>query len=112
MHVEPLDVADAGGRLHLGLALDKDGLDVATLHANGDGDFIKADAGIAGGMLREEGQDAVAAGDAIGDGAPPFVAELDLGLVEPDIVPALFQIGLDAADEFLVGVVAVAEEDS
>ena len=43
---------------------------------------------------------------------PPFVAEFDLGLVEPDIVAAFFQISVNAADEFLVGIVAVAEEDA
>jgi hypothetical protein len=64
------------------------------------------------GMLREEGQDAVALQNAVGDGAPPFVTELDLALVEPDVVPALFQISLDAADEFLVAVVAVTEKDA
>jgi hypothetical protein len=112
VHVEPLDVADAGGRLHLGLALDEDGLDVPALHADGDGDFIKADAGVAGGMLREEGQHAVAAGDAVGDISPPIVAGLDLVLVEPDIVSTFFEVGLDVADEFLVGVVAIAEEDA
>src|SRR5206468_3376167 len=37
VHVEPLDVADACRRLHLGLALDEDGLDVAALDADGDG---------------------------------------------------------------------------
>ena len=63
-------------------------------------------------MVREEGQHAVALQNAIGDGAPPFVSELDLGLVEPDIVSALFQVGFDAADPFLVGVVAVTQEDA
>ena len=87
VHVEPLDVADAERRLHLPLALDEDGLDVAALHADGDGDLIEADAGVAGGMFREEGQHAVALQNAVGDGTPPFVAELDLGLVEPDVVP-------------------------
>ncbi len=48
VHVEPLDVADAGGRIHLGLALDEDGLDVAAPRADGDGDLIEAHAGIAG----------------------------------------------------------------
>lgn len=32
--------------------------------------------------------------------------------VKPDIVAALFQVGVDAADEFFVGVVSVAEEDA
>jgi hypothetical protein len=50
--------------------------------------------------------------DAVGDGAPPVVAGLDFVLVEPDIVAAMFQIGVDATDKFLVGVVAVAEEDA
>ena len=63
-------------------------------------------------MFREEGDEFVAARDAFGDGPPPVIAELDLAFVEPDIVPALFQIGFDACDQFLVGVVAVAEEDS
>ena len=61
VHVEPLDVADVHRRLHLLLALDEDGLDVAALHADGDGDLIAADAGVAGGMLREEGDELVAA---------------------------------------------------
>ena len=91
VHVEPLDVADAGRRFHLALALDEDGLDVAAFGADGDGDLVEADAGVTGGMLREEGQHAVALQNAVGDGAPPFVAELDLGLVEPDIVAALFR---------------------
>jgi hypothetical protein len=51
VHVEPLDVANVDRRLHLLLALDKDRLDVAALHADGDGDFIATDAGVAGGML-------------------------------------------------------------
>ena len=61
MHVEPLDVTDTGRRLHFRLALDKDGLDVPALDANGDGDFIEADARVAGGVFREERQDAIAA---------------------------------------------------
>ena len=63
-------------------------------------------------MSREEGPSAVAARDAVGDRSPPVSAGSDLVLVEPDIVPALFQVGLDAADQFLVGIVAVAEEDA
>src|ERR1051325_228058 len=112
VHVEPLNVADAHRRLHLLLALDKYGLDVAALHSYGDGDFIAAHAGVAGGIFREEGQDAVALQNAVGDRVPPFVAELDLVLVEPDIVSALLQVGLDAADQLLVAVVAIAEEDA
>ena len=111
VHVEPLDVADAWRRLHLALALDEDGLDVAAFDTDGDGDFVEADAGVAGGMLREERQHAVALQNAVGDGAPPFVAELDLALVEPDIVTAFFQVGLDAAHQLLIAVVAIAEED-
>ena len=112
VHVEPLDVADVHRRLHLLLALDEDGLDVSALHANGDGNLIAADAGITGGVFREEGNELVAAGDAVGDPLPPVVACLDLILVEPDIVPAHFEIALDAMDEFLVLVVPVAEEEA
>ncbi len=54
----------------------------------------------------------MAAGDPVGDLAPPVVAELDLVLVKPDIVPTHFEVGLDTLDEFLIGVVAVAEEDT
>ena len=112
MHVEPLDVADAGRQLHLLLALDEAALDVSALRADGDADFIEADAGIAGGMFREEGKEAVALRNAGRDGAPPVVAEGDVVFVKPDIVAALFQVSVDAADEFFVGVVSVAEEDA
>ena len=112
VHIEPLGVANAGRRLHVLFAFDEDGLDVALFDTNRDADLVEANAGVAGGMFREEGDEFVAAGDALGNGAPPVVAKLDLALVEPDIVPALFQVGLDAADEFLARVVAVAEEDS
>lgn len=98
--------------LHLLLALDEDGLDVAAFHAYGDGNLITADAGVTGGMFREKGQDAVALQNAVGNGAPPLVAELDLVLVEPDIVSALCQVGFDAADKLFVAVVAIAEEDA
>ena len=51
VHVKPLDVSDVHRRLHHLLALDEDGLDVAPLHADGDGDLIAAYTGVAGGML-------------------------------------------------------------
>ena len=105
-------MADAGRRLHLLFALDEVGLDVALFDANRDADFIEADAGVAGGMLGEERNELVAARDAFRDGAPPVVAELDLALVEPDGVPALFQVGLDATHELFVAVVPVAQKDS
>ena len=92
--------------------LDEDGLDVSLLDANRDADLIKADAGVAGGMFREEGDEFVAVCEAFRDGAPPVVAEFDLALVEPDIVAALFEVGLDAADEIFVGIAAVAEENA
>lgn len=80
--------------------------------ADSDGDFITAHAEIAGGMLREEGDNPLTVQDLIGDRAPPVVAGLDFGLVEPDIVPALFQVSLDASDEFLIGGAAVAQENA
>lgn len=112
VHVEPLDVADAHRRLHLLLAFNEDGLDVASLHADGDGDLIAADTGVAGGMLREERQHPLARQNAVRDRPPPVVAGLDLVLVEPDIVAALFQISVNAAGQFFVRVLAVAEEDA
>lgn len=112
VHIEPLDMADVHRRLHLRLALDEDGLDVAALHAQRDGDLFTAHAGVTGGMFGKEGKNTQAFQSSVGDLASPVVAEFDLVLVEPDVVPALFQIGLDAADEFLIGVVAVAEEDA
>lgn len=96
VHIEPLDVADVHRRLHLLLALYEDGLDVAALHADGESNLVEADAGVAGGVLREEGQHAAALQNTVGDGVPPIVAKLDLALIEPDIVAALFQVGLDA----------------
>jgi|GEM_PF-4325778 len=38
----------------------------------------------------------LAARDGLCDGAPPVVAEFYLALVEPDIVPALREIGLES----------------
>ena len=111
VHVEPLDMADVHRRLHLLLALDEDGLDVAALHADGYGDLIAADTGVAGGMFREEGDELVAPGYTFRDGMAPVIARLNLALVEANIVAALFKVGLDAADQFLVGIVAVAEEN-
>ena len=49
---------------------------------------------------------------ALSDSVPPVVARLDAGLVKPDIMAALLQVGMDAADQFLACVVAVAEEDA
>ena len=66
----------------------------------------------AGGILREEGDELVAVCYSVRDGAPPLIAELDLVLVEPDIVPALFQIGLNKSDQLFIIVVAIAEEDA
>jgi hypothetical protein len=40
------------------------------------------------------------------------VPALDLALVEPDIMPAFFQVGFDAADKLFVAIVAVAEENA
>jgi hypothetical protein len=55
--------------------------------------------------------------NAVGDGTPPILsgpnAFLLFGvLVEPDVVAAPFQVDLDAADQFLVGVVPVAKENA
>lgn len=111
VHVEPLDVTDVHGHMHLLLALDEDGLDVAAFHTDGDGDLIAADTWVAGGMFGEEGDELVAPRDSFRDRASPVVARLDLALVEPDVVPALFEVGFDTEDQLLVGVVAVAEED-
>src|SRR3972149_4452215 len=55
VHVEPLDVADAGWRGDLLFALHEDGLNITALRADGDGDLVEAYAGVAGGMFREEG---------------------------------------------------------
>jgi len=105
-------VADVHWRLHLLLALDENGLNVAALDADGDGDFISADSRVAGGMLREEGDELVTAGDAVGDPFLPVVARLDLVLIEPDIVPALLQVGFDATNQLFVLIVAVTEEEA
>ena len=101
-----------GGGFTPRFALDEDGLDVSLFDANRDADLIEADAGVAGGMFREEGDEFVAARDPFRDGAPPVVAEFDLALIEPDIVSAFFKVGLNEADEILVAVVTVTEEDA
>lgn len=44
-------MADAGRPLHFLFALDKDGLDVAALHADGDGDLVQTDTRVASGMF-------------------------------------------------------------
>jgi len=59
----------------------------------------------------EKGEEPVALRDPGSDGSPPVVASHDIGLVEPDIVAALFQVGADTTNQFFVGVVALAEED-
>ena len=63
---EKLVNADVHWGLHLLLALDEDSLNVPTLDADGYGDLVAADAGVADGMLREERQDPVATDDALG----------------------------------------------
>jgi len=40
------------------------------------------------------------------------VPALDLALVKPNVVTASFKVGLDAANQLFVGVVAVAEKDA
>lgn len=70
-------MADVDRRLHFLLALDEDGLDVAPLRADGDGDLIAADGGVASGMLGEEREEAVAFQNAVGDDASPVVAVCD-----------------------------------
>src|SRR5205823_2008515 len=90
MHVQPLDVADAGRRLHLRLALHQDGLDVASPHPNGDSNLVKAHARIACRVSGEKGDKFVARGDAFCDRATPVVPGFDLALVEPHLVPACF----------------------
>lgn len=54
MHVEPLNVADARRRLHLCFALHQDGLDVPTLNADRDRQFVKANAWISRRVFGEE----------------------------------------------------------
>jgi len=50
--------------------------------------------------------------NAVDDRASPIVAEFDFAPFEPYIAPSSLQIGLDAADEFLVRVMTVAEKDA
>ena len=50
--------------------------------------------------------------DAVGDGAPPVIPNLDVHLVKPDIMPAPLQVGFDEANQFLVRIVSVAKEDA
>ena len=49
-------------------------------------------------MLGEKRNNLLAVGDALGDGTPPVVAEFDLRLIEPDVMLALLQVGVDASD--------------
>lgn len=50
--------------------------------------------------------------NSVGDRAPPVVAEFDFALVEPKIVAALLQVGLDTEDQFLVSVVSATQGDA
>ena len=54
----------------------------------------------------------VALDDPFSDFASPVVAELNLALVEPDIMPAPFQVGLNTKHQFFVAVMAIAEENA
>jgi hypothetical protein len=112
VHIEPLSDGDAGRRLHLLLALDENGLDIPPFDANRDPDLVNADSGVSSGMFREEGEELLAARDAFGDGASPVVAEFDFALVEPDIVPALFEVELDAGRQLFFGVMPVTKEEA
>lgn len=50
--------------------------------------------------------------DPLRDLSPPIVAEVDIVLIEPDVVAPLFQVALDAPNEFLIGVMAVAKKNA
>ena len=60
VHVEPLDMPDAHGRLHFRFALHEHGLNVAALDTDGYGYLVAANAWVSGGMLGQEGHDALA----------------------------------------------------
>jgi hypothetical protein len=112
VHIEPLNVADACRGLYLLLALHEDGLDVAALYPDGDGDLIEANTGVAGGVLREEGHNTVAVGDALPDRAPPVLPALDRLSVEPNVMATILQVGFDARDKLFVAVMTIAQENA
>jgi hypothetical protein len=111
MHVKPLDVTNVHGRLHIRFALHKDGLDVSALYTYGNGYLVTTNARVAGGVLRKEGDDALAVQNAVRYRAAPIVTHLNLRPVKPDIVAPLLQVVPDTAGQFLVGVVSVAQKD-
>ena len=74
---------------------------IAALHPDGDDQFIETEAGLSCGVLREGCQDPIAANDAVGIRSTPAVPKPDVGLVEPDVVPALLQAGRYATNQFL-----------
>lgn len=63
-------------------------------------------------MLGKKRKETVAMENAVSNGPSPVVTRTDVILVEPDVVPALFEVGLDAPDQFLIGVMPVAEENA
>jgi len=62
-------------------------------------------------VFGKEGHDLLAVQNPIGNRPPPIIAELDLALIEPDIVPTIPQVCLDSADKVFVGIVSIAQED-
>lgn len=51
---------------------------IPSFGADGDSNFIKADSGITGGVFRKEREDTVTLGDAVSDGSPPVIPELEI----------------------------------
>ena len=73
--------------------------------------FVEAYSGIAGGVFGEKGQSQIAIVNALGDLAAPIVPCVDLFIIDPHGVAALFQIRFKTIDKFFVVVVTVTEED-
>ena len=112
VHPDPLDVGNGNRSAYISFRLHKNGNDsLVALLGKRNGYFIQAYPGITHGVLGQKRDDPVAAQNAAGNLVAPDSPIPDLVGIKPHRVTAQFKIGLNALNEWDVGVAGVTEKN-
>ena len=109
--VQPLKMGDGDRAALLRNLLDQNRIDLAEMLER-HGHLVTANARVAGGMDGKKRNRQLRIVNATGDGPFPIVPRADLLVIDPDLVPPVFQVRLEPIHQFTVRIVTIGEENA